>query len=348
LIQKQVRFGTTNLGFNQKNILGIKLTPQIYPKKEVLKKLLGEKPEISEISFTQFYPGKDISKWGVQMDLNGEKKPLGFDTFSANAGFFEMMGLQLVKGRFYTEDLSTDYGKVVVNETFLHEHNIINPLGGKFNRGDHVFEIIGVVKDFHFKPVNQPIVSLAIRNESFASYCLVNLKTTNFKSLPNLILDIKAITSELSPSFPVEINFFDQAIENMYQSELQFSGTFSLFAGCALVICCLGILAMSLFASQRRVKEIGIRKVNGAKIYEILVMLNKNFIKWVGVALVIACPIAWFVMHKWLENFAYKTKLSWWIFALAGLVALAIALVTVSWHSWRAATRNPVEALRYE
>ena len=311
LIQKQVRFGTTNLGFNQKNIVGIKLTPQIDPKKEVLRKLLLEKPAISEVTFTQFYPGKDISKWGVQMDLNGETKLLGFDTFSANAGFFEIMGLQLVNGRFYTDDLSTDYGKVVVNETFLHEYNIINPLGSKFNRGDHVFEIIGVVKDFHFKPVNQPIVSLAIRNESFASYCLVNLKTTNFKSMHKLILDIKAVTSELSPSFPVEINFFDQAIENMYQSELQFRRTFSLFAGCAIIICCLGILAMSLFASQRRVKEIGIRKVNGAKISEILAMLNKDFVKWVGIALVIACPIAWFVMHKWLGNFAYKTKLSW-------------------------------------
>jgi putative ABC transport system permease protein len=134
----------------------------------------------------------------------------------------------------------------------------------------------------------------------------------------------------------------------MYQSELRFRRTFSLFAGCAIVICSLGILAMSIFSCQRRVKEIGIRKVNGAKISEILAMLNKDFVKWVAIAFVIACPIAWYAMHRWLQNFAYKTGLSWWIFGLAGMLALIIGLLTVSWQSWRAATRNPVEALRYE
>ncbi len=282
------------------------------------------------------------------MDLNGEKKQLDFDTFSADAGFFEMMGLQLVMGRFYTDDLSTDNGKVVVNETFIREYNLNNPVGSKFNMGKRYFEIFGVVKDFHFKPVSQPITPLTIRNESYASYCLVNLQTVSFKSLHNVIQDIKATASELSPSFPVEVNFFDQAVENMYQSELQFRRTFSLFAGCAIVICCLGILAMSLFACQRRIKEIGIRKVNGAKISEILAMLNKDFVKWVAIAFVIACPLAWYAMKKWLQNYAYKTEMSWWIFALAGIIALGIALLTVSWQSWRAATRNPVEALRYE
>jgi len=152
----------------------------------------------------------------------------------------------------------------------------------------------------------------------------------------------------LSPSFPVEITFLDLAIENMYQSELQFRRTFSLFAGCAIVICCLGILAMSLFACQRRIKEIGIRKVNGARIGEVMNMLNRDFVKWVAIAFIVATPIAWYAMHRWLESFAYKTELSWWIFALAGALALGIALLTVSWQSWKAATRNPVEALRYE
>jgi putative ABC transport system permease protein len=134
----------------------------------------------------------------------------------------------------------------------------------------------------------------------------------------------------------------------MYQSELQFRRTFSLFAVCAIIICCLGILAMSLFACQRRTKEIGIRKVNGARISEVMVMLNRDFVKWVAIAFVIATPIAWYAMHKWLESFAYKTELSWWIFALAGLLALGIALLTVSFQSYKAARRNPVEALRYE
>jgi putative ABC transport system permease protein len=159
---------------------------------------------------------------------------------------------------------------------------------------------------------------------------------------------MKSDVSKLSPSFPVEISFLDQAVEKMYQSELQFRKAFSLFSTCAIIICCLGILAMSLFVCQHRIKEIGIRKVNGAKAIEILGLLNQDFVQWVTLAFIIACPIAWHIMNKWLESFAYKTELSWWVFAMAGAVALTIALLTVSWQSWRAATRNPVESLRYE
>jgi putative ABC transport system permease protein len=348
LVQKQVRFGSSNLGFNQKNIIAVKITPQLDPKKEVFKKVLLEKPAINEVSFSQFYPGKDFQYRTVELDLNGEKKELNFDLFSADAAFFKLMGLELVNGRFYTDSLSTDKLKIVVNETFLHEHNLGDPLGIKFNMNNREYEIIGVVKDFHFRAVNKSITPLAIRNEPYASYCLLNLQTASFKSLNSLLREIKASASEFSPSFPVEVNFLDQAIENMYQKELEFRHTFSLFAVCAIVICCLGILAMSLFASQRRIKEIGIRKVNGARISEILTMLNSDFIKWVAIAFVIASPIAWYTMHKWLQSFAYKTELSWWIFGLAAIIALGIAMLTVSWQSWRAATRNPVEALRYE
>jgi putative ABC transport system permease protein len=348
LVQKQVSYGSSNLGFNQNNIIGIKLTAQLNQKKEVFKDLLQKEPAISQISFSQYYPGKTISQWGSQLDINGEKKDLSFDTFCADADFFKILGLKLVTGRFYSNDLTTDNRKAVVNETFLREHKIQNPIGGKIASGDRGYEIIGVVKDFHYKPVNQPIVSLVIRSDTYASYCLINIKTANFKSLESIIDNLKKTVSELSPSFPVEVSFFDQAIQNMYKSEVNFRRAFSLLAGCAIVLCCMGILAMSLFACQRRVKEIGIRKVNGAKISEILAMLNKEFIKWVLIAFVISTPIAWYFMHKWLKSFAYKTDLSWWIFALGGLIALSIALLTVSWQSWRAASRNPVEALRYE
>jgi putative ABC transport system permease protein len=348
LVQKQVRFGSSNLGFNQKNIISIKITPQLEQKKDVLRKLLLEKPAIKEVSFSQFYPGKDMSYRTVQLVLKGEKKELNFDLLSADAAFFRIMGLELVKGRCYSDTLSTDKFKVVVNESFLHEHNLDDPLGVKFSMNKREYEIIGVIKDFHFKPVNKAITPLVIRNEPHSSYCLANLQTASFKSLNSLMTEIKSSASELSPSFPVELSFIDQAIENMYQSEIEFRHTFSLFAGCAIVICCMGILAIALFASHRRIKEIGIRKVNGATISEIIIMLNSDFIKWVGIAFVIASPIAWYAMHKWLQSFAYKTELSWWIFALAGIIALGIALLTVSWQSWRAATRNPVEALRYE
>ena len=352
LVQKQVDFGSGNLGFNQQNMVGIKLTPQLSSKKEVLKKLLQENPTVNQISFSQYFPGISMSHWTTNQGGEGEKKQYDFDTFNADAAFLEMTGLQLTQGRFFSDDLTTDNNKMVVNETFVREHKLENPIGIKLVMGMAVdaglSEIIGVVKDFHYKSFDQPIGSLLIQNNPNASYCLVSLRTADFMTLHNTIEELKTTASGISPAFPVEISFFDQAIEKMYQSELQFRRTFSLFAGCAIVICCLGILAMSLFACQRRIKEIGIRKVNGARVSEVMTMLNRDFVKWVAIAFVIATPIAYYAMNKWLESFAYKTELSWWIFAMAGLLALGIALLTVSWQSWRAATRNPVEALRYE
>lgn len=355
LVQKQVRFGSSNLGFNEENIVGIRLTPQINDKKDVLENLLMEKSTVSQISFTQYYPGRAISHWTTMQGETVEKKQFNFDTFNADGAFFEVTGLKPAQGRFFSDDLTTDKNKVVVNETFVSKHNLENPIGTKltklvmgFDTDAGPSEIIGVVKDFHYKSVNQPIDALVIQNEPQASHCLVKLQSADFKSLHATIQEIKVAAANLSPSFPVEISFLDQAVEGMYQSELQFRRTFSLFAVCAIVICCLGILAMSLSACQRRTKEIGIRKVNGARVSEILTILNKDFVKWVLIAFVFATPVAWYAMDKWLQNFVYKTGISWWIFALAGLMAIGIALLTISWQSWKAATRNPVEALRYE
>ncbi len=346
LVQKQVNFGSSNFSFDQNNTVAIKITPQLSQKKNVIRKILYDNPYVGRMSMCQYYPGKNISQWGTKLETESGKKNVRFDTFSADSQFFDLMGLQLISGRFYSDELASDSGKVVVNETFVRQNKIENPLGKRFTGNGA--EIIGVVKDFNYKAVNVPVGALVIQNVPWTSYCLFRLQTSDFNSLSNSLQNIKKEISALSPSFPVEVSFFDQAIEKMYQDEIQFRKIFSLFAGIAIVICCMGILAMSFLASQRRTKEIGIRKVNGAKISEILTMLNKDFIKWVAVAFVIACPIAWYAMNKWLENFAYKTTLSWWIFALVGLLALGIALLTVSFQSWKAATRNPVEALRYE
>jgi putative ABC transport system permease protein len=142
--------------------------------------------------------------------------------------------------------------------------------------------------------------------------------------------------------------FLDQSIDNAYASDRQLGRLIKIFSAIATSIALMGLFGLSLILSTRRTKEIGIRKVNGAKIWQVMLMLNLDFVKWVAIAFVIATPIAYFAMDKWLQNFAYRTPLSWWVFALAGLLALVIALLTVSWQSWLAARRNPVEALRYE
>jgi putative ABC transport system permease protein len=343
LVHKQIKFGSSGLGFNEENIISIKMTNQL--KKEVLKEKLMNQANISRVSFSRFYPGQRTSYWETNVFDRGEERVVGFDNFDADAEFDDIMGLSMVIGRFFSDSILSDKEAVVVNETFVQEYAISDPFQLKIR---DKFHVVGVVKDFHYKSKNHPIGPLVIMNRGYASNCLVEVNSQDFSDLKKSTLSIKEICATLSPDFPVEISFLDAAVESMYQSEIRFRRTFTFFSGCAIFISCLGILALSLFASQRRTKEIGIRKVNGAKLENILIMLNKDFAKWVMLACLIAIPISFFLMSKWLENFAYKTDISWWIFVLGGLAALLIALLTVSWQSWKAARRNPVEALRYE
>jgi putative ABC transport system permease protein len=175
----------------------------------------------------------------------------------------------------------------------------------------------------------------------------LSIRFTDKGTGPGLNL-IRKTWDELLYGYPLRYQFYNDWFDSMYGSEERFAKTISLFALLAIVISCMGIFGLAVFSSERKSKEIGIRKVNGARISEIMLMLNNDFIKLVAIAFIIATPIAWYIMHKWLANFAYKTELSWWIFALSGLLAMTVAMLTVSWQSWQAATKNPVEALRYE
>jgi len=166
--------------------------------------------------------------------------------------------------------------------------------------------------------------------------------------LNEAIAQFNSTFGDLYKGYESEISFHENKLKALYEKETTESRIFMFGIVLALFIAVMGILGISLFTVRQRVKEIGVRKINGATVPDILSMLNLNIVKWVAIAFVISAPLAWYAAHKWLENFAYKTELSWWIFALAGLLALGIALLTVSWQSWRAATRNPVEALRYE
>jgi putative ABC transport system permease protein len=191
-------------------------------------------------------------------------------------------------------------------------------------------EINGVM----FSPVGDYISNVTLR-----------LNGTNISKTISLI---EKSWKKFFPEYPFNYQFYDDLIALQYEKEQKLANSISIIAGLAMFLCCLGLLGIVLNLVENRTKEIGIRKVNGATITEVMVMLNKDFVKWVAIAFIIATPIAWFAMNKWLQNFAYKTELSWWIFAMAGILAMGIALITVSYQSWRAARRNPVEALRYE
>jgi putative ABC transport system permease protein len=230
-----------------------------------------------------------------------------------------------------------------INETAFKLTGWKTFLGEKY----HGSEIIGIVKDFHFANMYNKIGPLVIPISSEMGISHLTLRV-NPGNLQRVINTLKATWKEVCPGHELKYQFYDEWLNSMYIGEERLVSSIRLSAILAILISCLGILGLAEYTIKRRTKEIGLRKVNGATILNIIILLNTNFFKWVLIGFVIACPVTYFIMRKWLENFAYKTVLSWWIFALAGIIALGIALLTVSWQSWRAATRNPVEALRYE
>ncbi|GAA3555399.1 ABC transporter permease [Snuella lapsa] len=276
----------------------------------------------------------------------------------------DIFDFKVIKGRFFEREVDRQKGglKIVVNEAALKYWNItdfhetlikndhigkshvISENGTKVTHND--LQIIGVIKDFNYEHLSvkpKPLVMVYyeyIDDEYF-------IKFHKGQTQVGIQL-IEALFKEVNPNQTFRYSFLSDEIAALYQKEKRLSTIYIVFTVIALLISAIGLFTIALYDTQRRVKEVGVRKVNGATIKEIMFMLNKDFIKWVGIAFVIACPIAYYAMHKWLENFAYKTTLSWWVFALAGLFTLIIALLTVSWQTYKAATQNPVESLRDE
>jgi putative ABC transport system permease protein len=204
-----------------------------------------------------------------------------------------------------------------------------------------------VVKDFHIASLHQPIEPTCIMFSSQVSPSNITLRIRKGATQQTMAY-LQMVWKEVYPDFPMNYQFYDEWFNQMYREDDRFGDAIGLFALLAVSISCLGILGMAVYSSERRTKEIGIRKVHGASIRQLMGLLNKDLMKWVVVAFAIACPIGWYAMNKWLQDFAYRTEISWWIFMFAGMVALIVALLTVSWQTWRTATKNPVESLRNE
>ena len=262
--------------------------------------------------------------------------------------YLTTMDIKIKDGRnFSATNIADNKASYLINETAIKQYGLKNPIGQLITPGNGIKgEIIGIIRDFHYRGLNyvQTPVLLFYTTE-YKNY--VNIRINNI-NIPEALEKIKSVWDELCPAFAFEYSFLNETYDLQYKSERRFENLLFAFALMAVFIAGIGLFGLSIYSIERKTKEIGLRKVNGARTIEIILMLNRDFIKWVAVAYLFACPVAWYAMHKWLQNFAYRTGLSWWIFALAGLIALGIALLAVSWQSWRAATRNPVEALRYE
>ena len=316
---------------------------KIYTIQESLKSLA----EVKEVSSSLHLPGDEsYSDLGIPFKYK-EEEEIGIQVNHnmVDIKYPEVMGYQIVNGRSFNPDIKSDYGSYIVNETLIKKYNIENLSDIRLNGSP----IIGVIKDIHFNSLHKKIEPIAIRYfNSYQSRVVLRLVSANITSLSEVIKEIRKTVDSIDNTAIADIHFLDQHIAALYDKEVKISKILFWLSLFSIIISCMGLFSMSLFASKSRTKEIGIRKVIGAKIGEIMIMLNRDIVKWVILAFVIACPVAWYAMNKWLENFAYRTRLNWWIFALAGIISLCIALLTVSWQTWRAASRNPVESLRYE
>lgn len=350
-INKQIQFiNKADLGFDKEQLIYVNIPQSFVNKISSIQEELEQSPFvkatcISNGTTLQWWQGNSISK----AETPDEQVVAEIKQMQHN--YFKVYGLKVIEGENTLQDaLGKGFGsECLINEKSGELLNLDKPYVGKSIKVGFrkPMTIVGVVKNAYTKSLNQ-----IIDPQVYVRFCDI------WAGMPLMVKtsgrDMKAVVDLLrkqweanETDYPFEYRFLDKDYEALYKSDEQ-SGILALWTMGIALLTIAGLWGMARYSSHRRIKEIGVRKVNGASIIEILRLLNIEFIKWVAIAFIIACPIAWYAMDKWLANFAYKTELSWWIFALAGLIAMGVALLTVSLQSWRAATRNPVESLRYE
>lgn len=350
IIYRQMKFiRNKNLGFSKEQLMIIPLDDKIIRSKILsFRQELSKNPNIFSESVTSDLPGE--MKWVASISYEGSNKqnPETMAYLEIDKDFIKTYGAQLKEG-YLPLDTACPYAGThfLLNESAVKKLGWDDPVGHQFS----VFMqkegfVTGVIKDFNFKSLSEEIEPLFLYvNESNPKFIALKL---NAISITGSVDYVQKLWNKMVPDCPLNYFFYDSYYDQMYKKEALFGKIIFIFSAIAIIIASLGLFCLAASFSEKRTKEIGIRKVSGATIPEMMTMLNMKFIKWVFIAFLIATPVATFAMHKWLQSFAYKTKLSWWIFCLAGIIALVIALITVSFQSWRAATKNPVEALRYE
>lgn len=345
-ISKQLSFlQNKELGFNKENLVVINKANYLDNRMSTFKNELLAQSGILQVTNTSTVPGRiNTSSTFYHESANDSR---GMNNIWTDCDFIKTYQIELKEGRFFEEGNPSNTKSVVLNENAVKRLNIEDPLGKKIYQGkkeeDEGYTIIGVMKDFHIESLHNEMSSLVLFSGSGE-----DLTVRISGDIQQNLKKIEKTWDKFANGQSLNYVFFDEDFGRLYSSEIRTRKIVTIFSVLAILIACLGLLALAAFVAEQRTKEIGIRKVNGARITEILFALNKGFMRWVIIAFIIAIPVAWYLLNNWLTNFAYKTNLSWWVFLLAGVSALIITIFTVSWISWKAATRNPVEALRYE
>jgi putative ABC transport system permease protein len=350
LVQKQMHLiMEDSLGFNKEQVVLVK-NAYYMENLEAYKEELQSQPEVIQASVSAWVPGDKITNWGFGAE--GIEKSFSLNVNLTDETYVETLGMEMAKGRYFSKEFGADTGKIVLNETAVALLEMEDPIGRityLWNDRTLPYEVIGVVKDYHWESKHMEVRphALMLLAERFRSPYFLSVRIAG-SDYQKVIKILQKDWEKYVPAIPFEYEILDDHYEGIYQNEKQTRSLLYIFAVIAIFISCLGLFGLASFMAERRTKEIGIRKTNGATTSNILRLLSLDFTKWVLLANLIAWPLTWWAMKKWLESFAYRIDLPYWVFAIAGVIAFMIAMATVSFHAIRASRQNPSMSLRYE
>ena len=349
VVYKQLNFiRNRNPGYVKENLIYMPMTGDMWGKQPALRAELARNELTKNFCITNNMP-TDLESGTVNVLWEG-KDPnsiIVFPSMEVSEDFIDVFQMTILRGRGFSREFKADSSNYVLNETAVATmgFKLDNAVGKTITWQDNKGTIIGVVKDFNFKPIQTPIEPLVLVLNKWGGHVVV--RSASGKSEAT-IAALEKVSKELNPNFPFSYNFLDQDIANLYKGEQRLGKLFNLFAGLAIFISCLGLYGLSAFMAEQRVREIGVRKVLGASVFNIVYLLSTGFTRLIFIAMAIAIPLSWFAIDQWLESFAYHINVSWIIFLIASLAALFIAWLTVSYESVKAAVANPVKSLRSE
>jgi putative ABC transport system permease protein len=346
------------IGFRKDHVIIVERTDLLDKQSKAFKTELAKISGVESVSGTSAMPGQQ-NFFGISYQQVGAKEQVTGRGIFVDQSYEKVLGLELKEGRFFSKDFSTDSLAVVLNEKAVNEMALKNPIGARLTSPDgflnapdgspYTYTVIGVVKDFHFQSLHEKIAPLFFNSsEKFGDVSqttALRIKAANFKDAVTLV---ENTWKKFVKDRPFHYAFLDQTLARQYHSEETTQKIFTIFSSLAIFIACIGLLGLAAYTTQQRTREISVRKVLGASVSNIVGMLSKDFLKLVLIAALIAFPAAWWGMHKWLQNFAYKINIGWWVFAIAALATAMIALFTISFQAIRAAVANPVKSLRTE
>src|SRR6185437_1115679 len=339
-----------NLGFDRSEMLVLKNTNLLGAQAKIFKQEVKQISGVEDATMSSYLPtGKERNLTGLfpQLPIDIKQDVLS-EFWPVDEDYLKTLNIQLVKGRNFSNQMASDSSAIIVNEAFVKKFGFkdaLNKIVYRDSYGVQPYHIIGVVKNFNFSSLRDNIKPLALMYSVDNGAITAKVKTTN---LPALMQQIENKWKDVSDNQQLTYSFMDDDFDATYRSEQHVQQIFFSFSALAILIACLGLLGLAAYAAEQRNKEIAIRKVIGASTSKIINLLSADFIKLVGISILIASPLGWFAMNKWLQNFAYRIDISWTIFFIAGLLAIMIALLTVSFQAIKAAIANPVDSLRSE